>query len=415
MEINGKVYRNLEGQVGYLTEKYGDLQEQINDIKGKLTHYVIVEELPTEDIDTSAVYLVGPKGTEPDTYYEEWVYVQLEDESWTWEKLGDTASVDLSGYLEKVTDATTYSQLYAKHADGSQLMMDVSASAIANTVVKRDSGGRVRCSNPENASAIYDAVNLGFANSNYVKKDSTTTPYAKAYIKKADSTQDTVSISSTPNQGFIVQYNTGGTLRCKDPTGNGEEAVNLSYANDHYLAKSTSTTSYDRLYGTYYNGTQTMFNVTNSGTLAYSVAQRNSAGQISCADPTENSHAATKAYVDAAVGQLLYLHDIDLAITVDSTNKLFVKAYLVNGSATAITTFDRFVYKRIDIQWGGFGTSLYNSTPVAVTKLPDGFRQDDFDEPFPGFLYQYFSGGNLVSAQTTQSMTTTITDTVISW
>ena len=31
MIYDGKTYRNLEGQVGYLTGKYGDLQDQIND------------------------------------------------------------------------------------------------------------------------------------------------------------------------------------------------------------------------------------------------------------------------------------------------------------------------------------------------------------------------------------------------
>ena len=74
MEINGKVYRNLEGQVGYLTDKYDDLQNQINDVRAHLTHYVEVDTLPTgDDLDPSAVYLLGPMGTAPDQYYEEWV------------------------------------------------------------------------------------------------------------------------------------------------------------------------------------------------------------------------------------------------------------------------------------------------------------------------------------------------------
>ena len=418
MEINGKVYRNLEGQVGYLTEKYGDLQEQIDDVRAHLTHYVIVEELPTEDIDTSAVYLVGPLGTAPDQYYEEWVYVQKTDESWTWEKLGDTASVDLSGYLEKVTDATTYSQLYAKHADGSQLMVDLSASAIANTVVKRDSGGRVRCTNPENASAIYDAVNLGFANSNYVKKVTTTTTYPQVYIKKADGTQDTVNFSDGANAYTMALRNSAGILKTKDPV-NSEDSVNLSYANDHYLAKNTNTSSYGQVYGKATDGTQTMWNV-NGNPVSDSIPLRFAYGQLKLPNqttypPTDDDYAVSKRYVDNVVGQLLYLHDIDLAITVDSTNKLFIKAYLINGSPTAITTFDRIVYKRIDVQWGAFGQHSYDAVEAAVTKMPNTFRQEDFDEPLIGFLYQYFSGGNLISAQTTSSMSTTITDTVTTW
>lgn len=413
MEINGKIYRNLEGQVEYLTGKWDDLQDQINDVRAHLTHYVIVEALPTEDIDTSAVYLVGPLGTAPDQYYEEWVYVQKADESWMWEKLGDTASVDLSGYLEKQTGTTTYSQLYAKHADGGQVMFDVTASAVANAIVKRTAGAQVDV--PYTPTATTNATSKDYVDSHFVAKDTSTTPYAKAYIKKADSTQDTVSISSTPNQGFIVQYNTGGTLRCKDPTGNGEEAVNLSYANDHYLAKNTNTSSYFQAYCKNTDGTQAMCNA-NVGVVGGAIPLRRNNGNLAVpTTPSEAGDAASKAYVDAVVGQLLYLHDIDLIITVDSTNKLFVKAYLVNGSPTAITSFDRFLYKRIDVQWGAFGQHSYDAEAAAVTKLPNGFRQEDFEEPLVGFLYQYISGGNLISGTTNSGMSTTITDTVISF
>lgn len=413
MEINGKIYRNLEGQVGYLTEKWDDLQDQINDVRAHLTHYVIVDALPTEDIDTSAVYLVGPLGTAPDTYYEEWVYVETSEGTWSWEKLGDTDSVDLSGYLEKITGVTTYDQVYVKKADGTQGVVDaVNDNYTANSIARRDSGGRLKSANPVSWN---DVVIKDYAENNFVAKDTTTTPYAKAYIKKADSTQDTVSISSTPNQGFIVQYNTGGTLRCKDPTGNGEEAVNLSYANDHYVAKQTSTSTYFQAYCKNTDGSQAMCNA-NVTVLGGAIPLRRPSGSLVVPLlPTADDDAASKKYVDDCVGQLLYLHDIDLTITIDSTNKLFIKAYLVNGSPTAITTFDRILYKRLDLQWGGFGPSSDHAVPAAVTKMPDGFRQDDFEEPLIGFLYQYFSGGNLVSAQTNSSMTTTITDVVISW
>ena len=42
-KINGKVYRNLEGQVEYLTHKWDDLQDQIDDIRSHLTHYIVVD------------------------------------------------------------------------------------------------------------------------------------------------------------------------------------------------------------------------------------------------------------------------------------------------------------------------------------------------------------------------------------
>ena len=415
MEINGKIYRNLEGQVAYLTEKWDDLQDQINDVKGKLTHYIVVEELPTEDIDTSAVYLVGPKGTEPDTYYEEWVYVQLEDESWTWEKLGDTDSVDLSGYLQKVTTVTTYPQAYYKKADGTQDTYNMSYNAVDGTIMLRSSNGQVMLPNQGTYTPADDqAISKRFANNTYVAKATGTSTYGQAYVKAADGSQTRYDISVAANAHSIPYRDEGGRVKTKDPV-NSEDSVNLSYANSNYVLQDKGgATSYHHIYCKNPDGSQGWINGTLTP-VANAVPIYRSSGTLRVGTPTDNADAATKAYVDATVGQLMYLHDIDLAITIDSTNKLYVKGYLVNGSSTAITSFDRIVYKQLDVQWGGFGPSSDNATPAAITKMPDSFRQDDFEEPLVGFLYQYFSGGNLVSNRTTSSMTTTITDVVTTW
>lgn len=415
MEINGKIYRNLEGQVGYLTEKWDDLQDQINDVKGKLTHYIVVEELPTEDIDTFAVYLVGPKGTEPDTYYEEWVYVETSEGTWSWEKLGDTASVDLSGYLEKVETVTTGPQAYVKNSDGTQAMIDIYQNQTSgNSIARRTSGGQLVCAAPQGNN---DAVTLYYADVHYVAKVTTTTTYPQVYIKKADGTQDTVNFSDGANAYTMALRNSAGILKTKDPV-NSEDSVNLSYANDHYLAKDTTTSTYNKVYTKLTDGTQAVVEMADTARYNALVRRTNQAQIIlpnQAVYPPTDDQAVSKRYVDNVVGQLLYLHDIDLAITIDSTNKLFVKAYLINDDPTAITSFNRSVYKRLDVQWGAFGQHSYNADAAAVTKLPKGFRQDDLDEPLVGFLYQYFSGGNLISGTTDNIMTTTVTDTVISW
>ena len=413
MEINGKIYRNLEGQVGYLTEKYGDLQNQIDDVRAHLTHYVIVEELPTEDIDTSAVYLVGPKGTEPDTYYEEWVYVQLEDESWAWEKLGDTASVDLSGYLQKVTATTTLPQVYVKNADGTQGMFDVGGSPATGKIPIYLTDGKVNVGTPTSDG---QAANKGYVDTNFVAKHTGSTPYDQAYGKNTGGNPVMWNISPGADASTVALRDSAGKVLTKDPV-NSSDAVNLSYANSNYVAKVNTVTTFRQSYAKNPDGSQYMqvINGKDMDAGVDRIACFGTDGRLRVGEPVNAKDAATKGYVDATVGQLMYLHDIDLAITIDSTNKLFVKGYLINGSSTAITTFDRIVYKQLDVQWGGFGPSSDNATPAAITKMPDSFRQDDFDEPLVGFLYQYFSGGNLVSAHTTSIMTTTITDVVTTW
>lgn len=69
-----------------------------------LTLYKIVSELPTEDIDTTKIYLVVDSQGTHGNLYKEYIYVDGE-----WELLGEyKADIDLSPYLTKVEAADTY-------------------------------------------------------------------------------------------------------------------------------------------------------------------------------------------------------------------------------------------------------------------------------------------------------------------
>lgn len=69
-----------------------------------LTLYKIVSELPTEDIDTTKIYLVVDSEGTHGNLYKEYIYVNGE-----WELLGEyKADIDLSPYLTKVEAADTY-------------------------------------------------------------------------------------------------------------------------------------------------------------------------------------------------------------------------------------------------------------------------------------------------------------------
>lgn len=69
-----------------------------------LTLYKIVSELPTEDIDTTKIYLVVDSEDTHGNLYKEYIYVEEE-----WELLGEyKADIDLSPYLTKVEAADTY-------------------------------------------------------------------------------------------------------------------------------------------------------------------------------------------------------------------------------------------------------------------------------------------------------------------
>lgn len=69
-----------------------------------LTLYKIVSELPTEDIDTTKIYLVVDSEGTHGNLYKEYIYVDGE-----WDLLGEyKADIDLSPYLTKVEAADTY-------------------------------------------------------------------------------------------------------------------------------------------------------------------------------------------------------------------------------------------------------------------------------------------------------------------
>lgn len=61
----------------------------------------VVEELPTQDIDTDTIYLLESTESAEQNVYDEYIYVNN-----AWEKIGNT-SVDLSNYLSK-TNTTAY-------------------------------------------------------------------------------------------------------------------------------------------------------------------------------------------------------------------------------------------------------------------------------------------------------------------
>ena len=65
--------------------------------------FIIVNVLPTEDIDESAIYLVPSEETETGNVYSEYIYVNNQ-----WEKLGGTPiEVDLTDYVKNTDYATS--------------------------------------------------------------------------------------------------------------------------------------------------------------------------------------------------------------------------------------------------------------------------------------------------------------------
>lgn len=416
MEINGKVYRNLEGQVGYLTDKYDDLQNQIDEVRAQIPSKMIVEELPEEG-DPLITYYVGPKGTAPNQYYEVWIWVQEEEDGpFVWRELEDTDQVDLSGYLPIQDGATTLPQVYGKTEAGEQAMVNMDINATALTIPFRDANGRMKVAAP---SADEDAVNKKYVGDNFVVRRTDVTSAPTVYGKASDGSVDSFGVSTIPTGYYLVQRKSDGRINVPDPI-YATEAASKNYVDSNFLAKQTGTSVYHQAYVKLADGSQAMLYI-GSDVDPNLIVRRTGAGQINVPTvPTDNAHAASKKYVDDAVGQLLYLHDINLVFTIDASNYLIVRGHLINGSATAITSLKREQFARINVEYGSYGTSNNASDVSAnaicsVTKLPGSFRFNDFVEPYAGFLYQYVSGSTLLWGVADNNMTVTVTDVVVSF
>ena len=76
--------------------------------------FIIVNVLPTEDIDESAIYLVPSEETETGNVYAEYIYVNNQ-----WEKLGETPiEVDLTDYVKNTDYMTSSKGGVAKTGNG---------------------------------------------------------------------------------------------------------------------------------------------------------------------------------------------------------------------------------------------------------------------------------------------------------
>ena len=114
-----KLVSELQNDAGYITKDVNDLvsyydKTEVDNMISTIPKFSIkvVDELPTEDISPTTIYLLRVEG---DDHFQEWVYIDGE-----WDKLGD-GNIDLSDYA-------TYDYVNGKLADKADI---ASLSAVA--------------------------------------------------------------------------------------------------------------------------------------------------------------------------------------------------------------------------------------------------------------------------------------------
>lgn len=218
-----KLVSELQNDAGYITKDVDDLvsyydKTEVDNMISTIPKFSIkvVDELPTEDISPTTIYLLRVDG---DDHFQEWVYIDGE-----WDKLGD-GNIDLSDYatydyvdgklatkaditnLSAVAFSGRYEDLTGQPVNLSQFTNDVGYL----TEVPDGSVSRVKLSSELNANltAVENAVD-GLQNSvrdlSNTKADKTTvSALSDTVALKADKTElPTKTSDLTNDSGFIT-------------------------------------------------------------------------------------------------------------------------------------------------------------------------------------------------------------------
>lgn len=398
---------NISKTVDALVDYVNGLDDRIEEVAANIPSKMVVEELP-ETGDPNITYYVGPKGTEPNLYYEVWVWVQEEEEGpFVWRELEDTDQVDLSGYLPIQNGVTSYPQVYGKDTDGTQGMVEYSSTVRNAALVQRNGSGQVAVPNTPTDNS--HATSKKYVDDTFIAKETGISSRAQVYVKASDGTQARYDLSVVPAAYTVAYRDSYSCVQTGSPTQN-DQAVPKGYADTTYLAKNTATSSYFQAYCKNTDGTQAMCNA-NVGVVGGALPLRRSNGNIAVPlEPTENGDAASKKYVDDNATGVRYIHQLTLTYATAPDEYLTVMATLVNRSSLPITAMSYDVFREMSVQYGDYGQSLgYN--PVMVVKCPNSFHGHDFPDPIDGIYWKDLNNSTEGFA-TSATMTLSVSDYV---
>ena len=96
-DVSNFITKSVDDLVNYYKKSETYTQTEVNQLIGAITtlNILVVQELPTQDISTTTIYLVPKATSQTNNAYDEYIYV-----SNNWEKIGDT-EIDLTNYVQK--------------------------------------------------------------------------------------------------------------------------------------------------------------------------------------------------------------------------------------------------------------------------------------------------------------------------
>lgn len=216
-----------------------------------------------------------------------------EDSHATTKKYVDDAD---SKKVNLIDGLTAGAVVYATEtANGTTIGIPYSANTPdSDSIVQRQQNGVIVVGTPT-SDATDAAVNIEYANTNFVAKVSNKPNVA--YTTNNNGDANTTHISFNPTAWDLVTFDGTACLRTSDPTGADErQCVNKRYADNTYLKQVTKGGGM-WAYIVDGNDNQDVLGI-NDGASAWSLARRGADGRLQVGTPTGISDATTKAYVD---------------------------------------------------------------------------------------------------------------------
>lgn len=195
----------------------------------------------------------------------------------------------------------------------------------------------------------------------FVPKVSTARGESYVYAVDANGNQILVKVKlDNFDPGSIVQRTSTGEIICAPPTTD-NRAVQLGYANEHYVQTASGTAEYPRLYEYSQKGYNQMrilqctWRDDETALIAYSAVQRDDKGCVQVGSPIKGIDAANRNYVDA-----VYRHEITLSGGFDYSG---TKGYM------SCTVYSR---KSYEWDWTGYNCTLTGRTTATGIINIDG-------------------------------------------
>ncbi len=360
----------LTNDAGFITKAVNDLtnyytksetytKSEVADYVANFAWFKVVATLPTTDIKTTIIYLLWPVGTWADKY-EEYIYSNN-----TWVKIWET-SVDLTNYFNTSTDnsdsitqgstnlfLTSAERTKLSNTSGTNSGDETKATIQSKLWAASSSASGYLTStdwNTFNGKADTTIIS-GAAYSSSWDWDSTHAPTKNAVYDKINAMDTTISgKQDTISDLATIRSGAAAGATALQPWDNVSTLNNdAGYLTSHQdiswkLDKITWTSSLDRAYIVNTSWTQTSYNVSQWASNG-AIVRRSWTQIIVPETPTDNTHAASKKYVDDWLSekQATLVSGTNIK-TINSTSLLWsgdisVQSALSNTSKSEIQTW----------------------------------------------------------------------------